>query len=79
MKASTLYEMLDWYLPNCSTSLGAFRKGPVKQLFKRKIAVIFLSVSLNMCFGCSKETLHQGSSFEYPQHMFWLRNKKINF
>ena len=24
--------------------------------------------------GCSKEP-----SFEYPQHMFWLRNKKNNF
>ena len=32
-----------------------------------------------MCFGCSKEqSLHNGS-FEYPQHMFWMRNKKNNF
>ena len=38
-------------------------KGPVKQIFERKIATFFLSISLNMCFGCS-------------QHMFWLRNKK---
>ena len=22
---------------------------------------------------------HWGGSFEYPQHMFWLRNKKYNF
>ena len=28
-----------------------------------------------MCFGCSKEQSHQDGSFEYPQHMFWLRNK----
>ena len=28
-----------------------------------------------MCNGCSKEPC----SFEYPQHMFWLRNKKIIF
>ena len=40
---------------------------------------IFLSISFNMCFGCSKEQSHQDGSFEYPQHMFWLRNKKINF
>ena len=37
---------------------------------------IFLSVSLNICFGCSKEPSHRDSSFEYPQHMFWLGNKK---
>ena len=32
-----------------------------------------------MCFGCSKETSHRDGSFEYPQHMFTLRNKKNNF
>ena len=32
-----------------------------------------------MCFGCSKEVSHRDGSFEYPQHMFWLRNKKNNF
>ena len=32
-----------------------------------------------MCFGCSKEPSHRDGSFEYPQNMFWLRNKKNNF
>ena len=32
-----------------------------------------------MCFGCSKEPSHRDGYFEYPQHMFWLRNKKNNF
>ena len=32
-----------------------------------------------MCFWCSKEPSHRDGSFEYPQHMFWLRNKKSNF
>ena len=32
-----------------------------------------------MCLGCSKEPSHWDVSFEYPQHMFWLRNKKIKF
>ena len=32
-----------------------------------------------MCFGRSKEPSHRDGSFEYPQHMFWLRNKKNNF
>ena len=38
----------------------------VKQHFKRKITIILLSISLNMCLD---------SFFEYPQHMFW--SKKI--
>ena len=53
--------------------------GPVKEKCKCKIAIIFLSISLNMYFGCSKEPSHCDGSFEYPQHMFWLRNKKNNF
>ena len=32
-----------------------------------------------MWFVCSKELSHGDGSFEYPKHMFWLRNKKINF
>ena len=32
-----------------------------------------------MCFGCSKEPSHRDGSFEYPQHMFWMRNKENNF
>ena len=32
-----------------------------------------------MCFGCPKEPSHGNGSFEYLQHMFWLRNKKNNF
>ena len=32
-----------------------------------------------MCFGCSKEPSHQNGSFEYPQHMFWLRNMENIF
>ena len=53
--------------------------GPVKQNIQHKIAIIFLSISLNMCFGCSKEPSLRDGSFEYPQHMIWLRNKKIIF
>ena len=51
--------------------------GPVKQKNKRKIVIIIISISWNMCFGCSKELSHWDGSFGYPQHMFWLRNKKI--
>ena len=32
-----------------------------------------------MCFGCSKEPSHRDGSFEYPQHMFWMRNKENSF
>ena len=38
---------------------------------------MFLPIILSMCFGCPKEPSHRDGSFEYPQHMFWLRNKKL--
>ena len=41
--------------------------------------IIYLLISLDICFGRSKEPSHRDGSFEYPQHMFWLRNKKNNF
>ena len=43
--------------------------------FWAKNVIIFLSINLNMCCGCSKESPHWDGSFEHTQHMFWLRNK----
>ena len=40
---------------------------------------IFLNISFNICFGCSKEPSQRDGSFEFPQRIVWLRNKKINF
>ena len=51
----------------------------MNKFFQRKIVNIFLPISFNICFGCSKEPSHRNGSFEYSKHMFWLRNKKINF
>ena len=39
--------------------------------------IVFLPISLNMCFGCSKELSHRDGSFEYPQHV--LVEKKENY
>ena len=50
-----------------------------RTILMRKIVIIFLSISLNLCFWCSKELSHWDSSFEYPQHMFWLRNMNYDF
>ena len=50
-----------------------------RKIIYRNIVIIFLSIGLTMCFGCSKEPSNRDGSFEYPQHMFWLRNKKNNF
>ena len=44
-------------------------------LFKQN----FLPIIFSICFRCSKEPSHWDGSFEYPQQMFWLRNKKIVF
>ena len=46
---------------------------------QHKIIYVFLSIKFNIHFGCSKEHSDRDGSFEYPQHMFCLKNKKINF
>ena len=38
-----------------------------------------ISCTGSYVLGCSKEPSHWDGSFEYPQHMFWLRNKTIKF
>ena len=45
---------------------------------QHKIVNTFSPILIGICFGCSKEPSHWDGSFEYPQHMFWLRNKKKN-
>ena len=52
---------------------------PDKEFYEPKIVMIFLPINLNMCFGCSKEPSHGDGSLEYPQHMFWMRNKENKF
>ena len=44
--------------------------GTDKQKLEFQFASIFLSINLNMCYGCSKEPSQWDDSFEYPQHMF---------
>ena len=51
-----------------------------RQIFSVNIILNnFLPICFNICFGCSKELSHRDGSFEYPQHMFWLRNMKVSF
>ena len=50
-----------------------------KQTFVCKNFTIFLPIYFNLCFGCSKEPSRRDGSFEYPQHLFLLRNAKLNF
>ena len=44
-----------------------------------KLYLFFLLINFTIFFVCSKEKSHLDSSFEYPQHMFWSRNKKNIF
>ena len=46
-----------------------------EQKIEHKILNILLSIGLSICLRCSEELSHWDDSFEYPQHMFWLRNK----
>ena len=47
-----------------------------KQNFERKIVINFLPISLNICFGYSKEPSHWDGSFKHPKHMFETMGKK---
>ena len=40
---------------------------------------VLLSINFNNCIENSKEQSHRDGSFEYPQGMFWLKNKKRLF
>ena len=44
------------------------------KLFERKSENTFLPITFNICLGSSKEPSHREGSFEYPKHMFWMRN-----
>ena len=61
------------------TLVDLFYKIRTSKIFQRKIAVFFLAINGNICFGCSIESSQRDDSFEYPQHWFWLRNKKNSF
>ena len=62
-----------------SYSLAFLHRFRSTKIFSVKMKNIFLPISFNICFGWSKEPSHWDGSFEYPQHMFWLRNKEIKF
>ena len=53
--------------------------GPVKQKLFALNCDYFLIHQFEHVFWCTKEPSHRDGSYEYPQHMFWLRNKKNNF
>ena len=66
-------------LSHCAPDVMRLPTGLDKQKFMPKIVNIFLPISFNLCFGCSKEPSHSDGYFEYLQHIFWLRNKKVKF
>ena len=47
--------------------------------FQRKYFDIFLNFAENIDFGYSLELPQQGGSNEYPQSMFWSKNKKDRY
>ena len=65
-------------LPSWSSALIQIRyKILISKHYESKIVIIFLSINLNICFGCSKETslgAQKNLSFERPKPMFWLKN-----
>ena len=65
-------------ITTCNHAKGDWFIGLDKQKDQRKILNIFLPIILAYILGAQKNC-HETVSFEYTQHMFWLRNKKIIF
>ena len=42
-----------------------------------KIVANLFDINFYICFGCSKEPSHWDDSFEYLNHMFWLKIWKV--
>ena len=63
-----LYKSLSMYLQDRVPS----DTGLDKHTFERKIVNIFLPISFNIYFWCSKELSRLEGSFVYPQHMFFF-------
>ena len=60
-------------------TLRVFDKKQVHFSLRNYIVITSLTQQSLHTFGCSKEPPQWDGSFEYPQHMFRLRNKKTNF
>ena len=70
--------LLNLMSPSSSLTAAIQQQVRHESRYTRKIVIIFLSISQNICFGCSKELSLRDGYFEYPQHMFWLRNKEVD-
>ena len=49
------------------------------KIFSCNIFYIFLIFAQNIDCGCMLEQPRRGGSNEYPQSMFWIKNKKIKY
>ena len=54
-------------------------EGQLSNFFSVKLWLFSFTISLNICFGCSKEPSHRDGSFEHPQHSFGREIRKIIF
>ena len=64
--------------PPFSATVNTYIIGTDKDSLCTLNCIDFLTHQFKHVFWCSKELSHLDGSFEYPQHKFWLRNKKNN-
>ena len=73
------HKWASWWVYGTNYIMYSHHTGLDEQKNQCQIVNIFLPIIFSICFGCSKEPSHWDGSFEHPQHMFWLRNKKNNY
>ena len=71
------YEIMPMMVSICTVNLQIFLKLRKLKIFNRNI---FLIYAQNIDYGNTLEPPHRlphrGGSYEYPQSMFWSKNKK---
>ena len=71
--------MLGQHYANMSVQFTAIFHGCKNDNFQMKIFDIFLIFAPNIDCGYTLEPPQRGGSNEYPQSMFWSKNKKIMY
>ena len=74
---SNNYPMIFFISKTCPCNIQRFLNLLKMKIFNRNFFIFFLIFAQNIDCGYTLEPPHRGSSNEYPQSMFWNKNKKI--
>ena len=71
--------ILQYITKTCPCNIQRFFSVAKKENFVRKCLIFFLIFAQNIDRGYTLEPPRRGGSNEYPQSMFWSKNKKNRY